>query len=173
MLVILQKCILKRYTYNINFNRDFNMAKVIGIATHSVSRGEITTHQQVSITTEAGLQNDYQGQKHRQTQVTLLSKKSWDQSCADLGIILDWTLRRANLLIDDIEFNTAMIGQQIQIGGVLLEITQETDPCQRMEEVYAGLKTALTPEWRGGARCMVLRPGVIKTGDSVHLLKRL
>lgn len=152
---------------------DFNMAKVIGIATHQASKGAITTHLQINATTEAGLENDYQGQKRQQTQVTLLSKKSWDQACAEVEVTLDWTERRANLLIDDIEFNAGMIGQQIQIGGVLLEITRETDPCQRMDNLHAGLKTALTPEWRGGARCMVLRPGLIRSGDSVHLLKRV
>ncbi len=149
------------------------MAKVIGIATHQASKGAITTHLQINATTEAGLENDYQGQKRQQTQVTLLSKKSWDQACAEVGVTLAWTERRANLLIDDFEFNAAMMGQQIQIGGVLLEITQETDPCQRMDELHVGLKTALTPEWRGGARCMVLRPGMIRAGDSVHLLKRV
>ena len=149
------------------------MAKVIGIATHPASKGAIMTHQQINVSAEAGLENDYQGQKRQQTQVTLLSKKSWDQACSEAGVALDWTERRANLLIDNIEFNEAMIGQQIQIGSVLLEITRETDPCQRMDELHTGLKTALTPEWRGGARCMVLRPGMIKIRDSVHLLKRV
>ena len=149
------------------------MAKVIGIATHPVSRGAITTHQQISVSTESGLENDYQGQKRQQTQVTLLSKKTWDQACSEVGAMLDWTERRANLLIDDIEFSGAMMGQQIQIGGVLLEITRETDPCQRMNDLHPGLKNALTPHWRGGARCMVLRAGSIQVGDSVHLLKRV
>ncbi len=149
------------------------MAKLIGIATHPASKGSITTHQQIAVTIEAGLENDYQGQKRQKTQVTLLSKKSWDQANAEVGVELDWTERRANLLIDDFEFNEAMIGQQVQIGSVLLEITRETDPCQRMDDLQPGLKAALTPNWRGGARCMVLRPGVIKIGDSVHLLKRV
>lgn len=149
------------------------MAKLIGIATHQASKGAITSHLQIEISTEAGLENDYQGQKRQQTQVTLLSKKNWDQVCSEVGVTLDWTQRRANLLIDDIDFNEAMIGQQVQIGGVLLEITRETDPCQRMDDLHPGLKAALTPEWRGGARCMVLRAGMIKIGDQVHLLKRV
>ncbi len=149
------------------------MAKLIGIATHQASKGAITTHLQIEISTEAGLENDYQGQKRQQTQVTLLSKKSWDQACAEALATRDWTERRANLLIDDIDFNEAMIGQQVQIGGALLEITRETDPCQRMDDLHPGLKAALAPEWRGGARCMVLRPGMIKIGDQAHLLKRV
>jgi MOSC domain-containing protein YiiM len=149
------------------------MAKLIGIATHQASKGTIKTHLKIEVSTEAGLKNDFQGQKGPQTQVTLLSQKSWEQACSEVGATLAWTERRANLLIDDIEFNDTMVGQQIQMGGILLEITRETDPCQRMDDLHIGLKTALKPEWRGGARCKVLRQGMIQIGDSAHLLKRV
>jgi len=148
------------------------MAKLIGIATHPESRGEISTHDTIKVTKQDGLKNDYQGQKCRKTQVTLLSLKSWQQACDEAGKEIDWTERRANLLIDDFEFSELMIGQQVQVGQVLLEITKETDPCMRMEALQPGLKDALTPDWRGGARCKVLREGIISLGDSVTLLKR-
>jgi len=149
------------------------MAKLIGIATHKASKGQITTHSDISISVEAGLQNDYQGQKNSNTQVTLLSLKNWQQACTEAGKEIDWTERRANLLVDDIEFDEFMIGKQIQIGSVLLEITKETDPCMRMEALQPDLKDALTPNWRGGARCKVLRAGQIKLGNNVTFLKRL
>jgi len=149
------------------------MAKLIGIATHEQSKGEITTHESIKVTEESGLTNDYQGLKNPYTAVTLLSLKSWQQACEECGAEnLDWTERRANLLVDDIDFDESMIGQQLQVGNVLLEITKETDPCARMEALQPGLKKALTPDWRGGARCRVLREGEIKLGDSVTLLKR-
>ncbi len=148
------------------------MAKLIGIATHAESKGKITTHQSIKVTLEGGLKGDYQGQKNLQTAVTLLSKKSWKTALKECGGELNWTERRANLLIDDMEFSEEMIGQQVQIGEVLLEITKETDPCARMEALKPGLKKALTPNWRGGARCRVLREGKIHIGDSVTVLKR-
>ena len=148
------------------------MAKLIGIATHQESKGEISTHSEISITPESGLENDYQGQKNRQTQVTLLSLKSWQQACKEAGKEINWTERRANLLINDIEFSESMIGSQVQIGTVLLEITKETDPCSRMDALQPGLKAALTPDWRGGARCKVLRKGQVSIGDKVTILKR-
>ncbi|WP_029407638.1 MOSC domain-containing protein [Thiomicrorhabdus sp. Milos-T2] len=148
------------------------MAKLIGIATHTKSRGDITTHNHIAVSVDSGLENDYQGQKNVNTSVTLLSKKNWEQACAESGKEINWTERRANLLIDDIEFSNSMIGQQIQIGNVLLEITKETDPCNRMDELQPGLKSALTPNWRGGARCKVLRKGEITIGDKVTILKR-
>ncbi len=149
------------------------MAKLIGIATHQESKGIITTHDEISVSLEAGLKDDYQGQKNRKTQVTLLSLKSWQLACKEAGKEIDWTERRANLLLDDMEFDDFMVGLQIQVGSVLLEITKETDPCLRMEMLQPGLKDALTPKWRGGARCKVLRAGSIKVGNNVSLLKRL
>ena len=148
------------------------MAKLIGIATHSSSKGKIITHSRIKITADQGLKDDYRGGLDPQTAVTLLSLKSWQQACQACGAELDWTERRANLLIDDFNFNIDLVGQQIQIGQTLLEITAETDPCERMEALHPGLKDALTPNWRGGARCRVLRKGKIELGDSVTLLKR-
>jgi len=148
------------------------MAKLIGIATHKESKGQITTHDDILVSVKAGLKGDYQGQKNSNTQVTLLSLKNWQQACTEAGKEIDWTERRANLLVDDIEFDEFMIGKQIQIGSVLLEITKETDPCMRMEALQPGLKDALTPNWRGGARCKVLRQGYIKLGNKITILKR-
>lgn len=148
------------------------MAKLIGIATHQQSKGKISTHTEINITLESGLKNDFQGKKNQLTQVTLLSLKSWQQACKEAGKEINWTERRANLLIDDIEFSESMIGAQVQIGSVLLEMTKETDPCNRMDALQPGLKAALTPDWRGGARCKVLREGLVSIGDKVTILKR-
>jgi len=85
------------------------MAKLIGIATHTKSRGDITTHNHIAVSVDSGLENDYQGQKNVNTSVTLLSKKNWEQACAESGKEINWTERRANLLIDDIEFSNSII----------------------------------------------------------------
>jgi len=152
------------------------MAKIIGIATHQKSRSPIIEHDSINVTKESGLENDFQGARRPSTQVTLLSKKSWELACHEAGMSaesLNWTERRANLFIDDLDFNESMMGQQVQIGEVLLEMTRETDPCARMDALHPGLKAALTPDWRGGARCKVLRPGRIKIGDRVQVLARV
>ena len=38
-----------------------------------------------------------------------------------------------------------------------------------MEEIAAGLKAALTPDWRGGALARVLRGGDIAVGDEIRI----
>lgn len=149
------------------------MAKLIGIATHPASKAPIEQHQKIVVTLSAGLDNDFQGKKNPKTQVTLLSLKTWQRVCASVNADLNWTERRVNLLVDDMDFNESMLGQQIQVGKVLLQITAETDPCTRMDELHTGLKQALTSDWAGGIRCTVLREGTIHLDDSITLLKRL
>lgn len=149
------------------------MCKLIGIASHYATRGDIMVHDKIKISVENGLENDFRGTLHPDKQVTLLSHQSWNDACQELGTQLSWIVRRANLLIDDIAFDEKWVGQQIQIGDVLLEVTEETDPCERMDEVHPGLKNALLPNWRGGVRCRVLREGVVQLHDRINVLVRV
>jgi MOSC domain-containing protein YiiM len=56
------------------------------------------------------------------------------------------------------------------LGDAVLEVTGETDPCERMEEAQAGLFQALAPEWRGGVTCRVIANGTIHVGMDIQLL---
>jgi MOSC domain-containing protein YiiM len=78
-------------------------------------------------------------------------------------------MRRSNLLID--QFDLPQVpGVLLRIGAdVVVEITRETDPCERMEALAPGLKAALLPDWRGGACAMVRQGGVIAVGDRIRI----
>ena len=58
---------------------------------------------------------------------------------------------------------------RLRLGPVVLEITGETKPCERMEEARAGLRAALTPEWRGGIFGHVVEDGLLRVGDPVEM----
>lgn len=142
-------------------------ATLIGIASHRQSRGEIVEHEQAFLDIKHGLK-DYRGLKDPLTSVTVLSYRSWNEACQEVNAQIDWTERRAQLLIDDLMFSPAAIGRELKVGNAVLRITRETDPCGRMDELHPGLKNALTPDWRGGARCEVIQSGTIRVGDSVE-----
>jgi MOSC domain-containing protein YiiM len=102
-------------------------------------------------------------------QVTLVAHEDWQAALAEIGESVDWTTRRANLLVEGVALPHCA-GVRIRIGpDVLLETTMETDPCSRMDEASPGLRAALTPDWRGGARARVLASGIIAIGDEVRI----
>lgn len=134
-------------------------------------RGALEPLTEAKVTIEKGIEGDARGAL-KNAQITLVSKQAWEATMADLKpeTPVDWTARRANILVDGIDL-MEMTGAHVTIGDVLLEVTEETHPCEMMDKAYPGLKDALTPDWRGGCRCNVLRSGTIRIGDPVMLAR--
>ncbi len=141
--------------------------KVLGLARRAASRAPMETLETASVSLEAGVEGDTRGAPGDR-QVTVLTRESWDAACAELGKTPPWTTRRSNILIEGLRVE-GKLGRTIRIGTLELEITGETDPCPRMEEQVAGLRQALTPDWRGGVTCIVRKPGKVAVGDAVSL----
>jgi len=144
------------------------MGNVIGIARREKLRAEMETIDSVYVDEKTGLSGDIRGTALKR-QVTLLSAKAWSEVCHELEADLPWTTRRANILIENIDFHQDS-GYKIQIGEVLLLVTRQTDPCSRMDEQYSGLTNALMSDWRGGVCCSVVKGGNISLGDEVKLI---
>jgi MOSC domain-containing protein YiiM len=101
-------------------------------------------------------------------QVTIVSNKHWGEITAPLGDTPDPRLRRANLLVSDIDFQDAR-GKILRIGKVRVRIYGETRPCEQMEDAVPGLQEAMSVPWGGGAHGEILDDGQIEVGDSVTL----
>ena len=144
--------------------------KIIGIAIQREEDGVMEELKEVEVTREAGLNGDFSG-KPGPRQVTLLSQHQWEMAynVLKLKTPLPWTLRRANLCIQGIfVFSHEDLGRKLNIrDDLILQITGENNPCERMDEAHPGLRAALTPGWRGGATCKVIRGGHIRIGSDV------
>ena len=141
------------------------MGRVIGIARHAAPYALMERLDEVAISVEGGLQGDFRG-THPRRSVTVLTQTGWDEACREVGRDVDWTARRANLLVDGLEPLDLAAGR-IRIGDVVLEIGGETRPCERMDEACAGLLAALVPGRRAGSYCRVLAGGTVRVGDPV------
>jgi len=147
--------------------------RLIGIAWRPKRRAPMQTVDSIDISLEVGVVGDHKGAKFKRRAVTILAREDWETALADLDQgdePLEWTARRANLLIEGVRLPRA-IGATLRIGPVLLEVTYPTTPCARMDEARAGLRKALHPEWRGGVTCKVVEGGRVAVGDDVVIVQ--
>jgi MOSC domain-containing protein YiiM len=124
------------------------------------------------VTLAGGIGGDFRGSmrgKPYRRQVTLIERADWEAATAEVGCSIGWEQRRANLLIEGLDLPQVK-GVRLRIGAdVVLEVTRETDPCERMETLAPGLKAALLPDWRGGVCAMVVAEGAIAVGDDIRI----
>ena len=137
------------------------------IGRHAVRGGPMETVETAGVSVENGVDGNVGTSRRRK--VTVMAAEAWAAACTDLGVDLPWTLRRANLLVEGLDLPREP-GARFRIGGVVLEVTQETDPCALMDAQHAGLKAALTPDWRGGVSCAVVEGGEVMVGDTADMV---
>ncbi len=151
------------------------IGRLIGIARREAVRAPMEEIASGSITVERGLEGDHKGPKFPRRRITVLQRGAWEEALAELGhadggrVVLPWTVRRANLLVEGVHLPRAR-GGIFRIGPVKLEITYPTQPCRRMEEAFPGLLKALSPAWRGGVTCQVVEGGVVRVAAAALIV---
>ena len=150
--------------------------KLIGIAWRPARFAPMETVDTAEISVEAGVAGDHKGAKFKRRAVTILACEDWETALAQLAaegdeaaLGLDWTVRRANLLVEGVRLPRG-IGATLRVGPALLEVTYPTSPCARMEAARKGLLKALHPEWRGGVTRKVLERGRVSIGDEAAVV---
>lgn len=142
------------------------MSKLEQIWIKRMHRGPMDPAERARVVAGRGIVgNANQGGKR---QVTIVSNKHWTDVTAPVGDTPDPRLRRANLLVSDIDFSDAR-GKILKIGTVRVRIYGETRPCEQMEAAVPGLRDAMSVPWGGGAHGEVLDDGEIAVGDAVTL----
>jgi MOSC domain-containing protein YiiM len=151
--------------------------KVIGLARRAVSRASMEELQSMLVTPEIGVLGDCKGQRWPQRGVTILAREDWNAALMDLAGVagppdLPWTTRRANVFVEGVALPKGE-GSVIALGGALLEVTDETFPCHKMEMAAPGLMEALGKDWRGGVTCKVIAGGTVALGDWMGVIKEI
>lgn len=97
-------------------------------------------------------------------QVTIIDEARWKEATDELGIDVDPSARRANVMLRGIDLEMQR-GRLLRIGRCVVRIYNETRPCEQMDEAQEGLRAALKPRWRAGAYGEIVEGGVIQLGD--------
>jgi MOSC domain-containing protein YiiM len=134
------------------------------------------TLERVAVTAAEGVHGDFRGglaaiKPGRKRQVSLIEAECVSAAMAEAGALIDWSDCRRNLLVEGLRLPRAE-GTRVKVGATLvIEITCECDPCERMEALHRGLRAALTPDWRGGFLGRVIEDGEIAVGDEIRIVE--
>src|SRR4051794_18544768 len=149
------------------------MGRIAGIARHDRPLGPMEVLEGAELIEGCGVEGDFRGTRKAgstgQNGVVLIEAADWAAAANECGAEVPWFERRANLLVDGLDL-PQQAGARLRIGAeVVVEITQECAPCERMEALHPGLRAALAPDWRAGARARVLRGGEVVIGDEMRV----
>ncbi len=143
------------------------MAKVVGINISEKKGVPKRTIPEGNFVVDFGLEGDaHGGNWHRQ--VSLLGQESIDKMTA-IGIEGLCTGKFAeNLTTEGIVLYELPIGTRFQIADVLFEVTQIGKECHQKCAIFHTVGDCVMP--KEGIFAKVLRGGIIKTGDEIHIL---
>jgi MOSC domain-containing protein YiiM len=151
------------------------IGRLAGIARHGAPKGPMETVAHVAVTQAEGVHGDFRGgmastKPGRKRQVSLIEAEGMTAAMAEAGALLDWSDCRRNLLVQGLRLPRTP-GTRVAVGAsLLLEITDECEPCERMDALHEGLRGALTPDWRAGFLARVIEDGEIAVGDEIRVL---
>ena len=142
------------------------MSKVLAIC---ISKHKGTLKNEVSeanFIEEFGIEGDaHAGKWHRQ--VSLLAFEKIDDF-RNKGGNVDFGAFGENLVVDGIELHKLPVGQQLQVGEVLLEVTQIGKECHDKCAIYYLVGECIMP--KNGIFTRVLKGGKVKVGDQCTLI---
>jgi MOSC domain-containing protein YiiM len=106
----------------------------------------------------------------RRRQITIIDEAAWREAAAETGHDVDPSKRRANVMLRGIPLAESR-GKLLRLGECFVRILGETRPCEQMEEAQAGLRKALSPNWRAGVFGEIVEGGAIRVGDSADFVQ--
>jgi MOSC domain-containing protein YiiM len=114
---------------------------------------------------DKGFKGCIHGRSGSKRQVSLIDLETLERLGVSPGTV------KENITTRGLDFQRLQAGQQLRIGGSLLEIALPCHPCSRMDEIRHGLQEEL--RGRRGWLCRIVEGGIIRRGDRVEVLARV
>ena len=138
------------------------MAEVLHLF-QSLAHGQpVRESDEVFAVENKGFKDCVHGRRNSARQVLLMDIERLDQFGIAPGRV------KENITTRGIAVDGLRLGQRLQIGEALLEITKPCTPCDQMDEIRQGLQEAM--RGRRGSLCRVVRAGRIRRGDQIEIV---
>ncbi len=130
---------------------------VVALFVCKASRAPLVPMERVEAIEETGLAGDRHAKRDSRRQVLLMEQEILDQLGLAPGQV------REQVTVRGLGLERLPFGTRIRVGGALLEVANPCQPCERMEELRAGLKETLLG--RRGRFVRVVEAGTFAVGD--------
>jgi len=154
---------------------------VASLHIHSSKGGEpLLSVEQINLQEGKGILEDrrYFARTSRRTgnpsrrQMSLIEREQIAEHAATLGLeTIPPGAVRSNIETTGIDLQ-ALVGQEVKIGEAIVRFYEPRTPCAKMDALCQGLRE-LMENGRQGVMAEVVRSGVVRVGDCIHLVHRL
>jgi hypothetical protein len=111
---------------------------------------------------ELGLEGDLHARRGSKRQILLMDIETLKEFELQPGMV------RENITVKGMDLSVLQPGAVLRIGQeVVLEVTGDCEPCERMDELQLGLQQAL--QGRRGILTVVRRGGILRFGDGISM----
>ncbi len=142
------------------------MGKIIAVCISEKKGTQKKPVESIELKPEWGIVGDaHAGNWHRQ--VSLLSFEKIEEF-RNKGAEIDFGAFGENIVCEGFDLRTLPVGTRFQIGDALLELTQIGKACHSHCEIYKKMGDCIMP--REGVFTIVLKPGVVKSGDEIRMI---
>ncbi|MGA8145729.1 MAG: MOSC domain-containing protein [Candidatus Acidiferrales bacterium] len=138
------------------------MGEVLNLFVCLVHRFPMKEVEDAEAVENKGFKGCIHGRPGSKRQVSLMDVETLQKLAIPAGAV------KENITTRGLDFRTLETGQQLKIGGSLLEIAEPCDPCSRMDEIRQGLQQELRGQ--RGWLCRVVEGGRIRRGDEIEVL---
>lgn len=132
---------------------------VVALFLGKASRAALVSVERVGAIEETGLEGDRHAKRNSRRQILLMEEETLDQLGLKPGDV------REQVTVRDLALDQLAFGARIRVGSALLEVAGPCQPCERMEEIRAGLKESLVG--RRGRFVRVVQAGSFSVGDAL------
>lgn len=126
------------------------------------SSGRVDGHESIRVVEGHGLEGCAHGGRAAHRHVLFASAEHLKSVGVAPGAI------RENLTVEGADVQQWPVGARVRVGEAEFEITEDCEPCHKMDALRRGLRAEI--EGRRGMLARVVRGGELRVGDDIQLL---